>query len=124
GRGRRRVGDGELAHAELRAETTVAAAQVERPVGRLEPAHELEEVPRGGPAVDRHELPELVVVAAQRGPTAIRLFVRGPKRSRTMSASGKSRRSSAASSSRIRSWSPPAAPIDASRLCTAAGRNW
>src|SRR5439155_23530832 len=118
------VGHRQLRRAELGAETAVAAAEVERPVGGLELAHELEQMPRGGAAIDGHELPELIVVATHRGPAATRLFVRGPKRSRTMSASGKSRRSSAASISRIRSWSPADAPITASRLCTAAGRNW
>ena len=123
-RGRGHVGHGQLVRRQLGPEPAVPAAQVECPPGGRQAVDEVDQVPGRCTALGRDERPQLVVVAAHRGPAAIRLLVSGPTRSRTIRASGNRRRSSSASSRRTGSWLAPAAPSRATRRCSAVGRNW
>ena len=60
----RHVRRGQLGGVELGGEAPVAAAEVERALDVPEPVHEVDQVRRRRPRFGRHELPQLVVVAA------------------------------------------------------------
>jgi hypothetical protein len=66
----RDVGSGQRARVELRREPPVTAAEVESAPRAPERAHELAQVLGRWPRIGRHELPQLVVVAARHGRSA------------------------------------------------------